>query len=115
MKKFNARLGNFNVPVYVEHPTNRMMIRVITKDNQDNFIDGIDYIRGIWLSNLNIFGWTLQELIEVHFDMCYKRSYRNIKYIYVCDDEFNEVNASLPEDARIAYTHKIKDVDLIEE
>lgn len=115
MKKFKVRLGNFNIPVYVEHPTNRMMIRVITKDNHDNFVDGIDYIRGIWLSTLNIFGWTLQELIEVHFDIYYKRSYYNIKYIYVCDDESNGVNTSLPEDARIVYTRKIKDVDLIEE
>ena len=110
MKTFTIEVIGKEIPVYVDTLTKQMAIR-FGIDGCNMFEICCDFHHGLWLTNIGIYGDTIEELVTNYI---YYKNPRlsHVKHIYVCDDMQVFDVPSEPVNGRISY-NEVKEVDSI--
>lgn len=110
MKTFTIEIEGRQIPVYVDNPTKLMAIR-FEVDGSSKFEAGCDFHYGLWITNVGIYGYTIEEVVKNYINYR-KPKLSHIKHIYVCDDMPMLDMPSEPVDGKISY-HEVEEVESI--
>lgn len=113
MKTFNLTIGRAQIPVYVDTLTTAMAMRISREGCDGSFHETtLDYHHGVWLTAINTYGTTIEEMLYTYFKYSGIRLYK-INYIYLCDDSSVFYTKSDPVNGIISYNEdSVKDIDI---